>query len=204
MKLYAISVLKVTPASKEIEPLICSMATDVSDAGMLHRSSAREFLRFFSRTVAKRATPLSKTQVSEKGRVLYAHSFQGGSLVAIAIADEDYNMRVAFSMLEKIAVQFLDTFRGQWEGVSKDDALTWPFLGETLVKYQDPSEADQLMKIHKDLEETKIIMHTAIEQALERDEKLDHLVGLSADLGFASKGFYGAARKTNSSCCVVA
>ena len=43
-----------------------------------------------------------------------------------------------------------------------------PSLEATLTKYQDPAEADKLMAIQKDLDETKAIMHDTIEAALER------------------------------------
>ena len=43
-----------------------------------------------------------------------------------------------------------------------------PSLEATLTKYQNPAEADKLMAIQKDLDETKAIMHKNIEAALER------------------------------------
>ena len=43
-----------------------------------------------------------------------------------------------------------------------------PSLEETLKKYQNPAEADKLMAIQKDLDETKAIMHDTIDAALER------------------------------------
>lgn len=203
MKLYSIMILKVDAGSPK-EPLVCCQATDVSDVGMFQRSAAREFLTFFSRTVAKRMTPMSRTQVTENGRVLFAHSFANGSLVATAIADDEYSTRVAFTMLSQVEAAFTDKFRGQWEGVTRDDALKFPMLDETLVKYQKPEEADKVLKIQRDIEETKVIMHSAIDQVLARGEKIDHLVDVSGDLSMASKGFYKSAKKTNSSCCAVA
>uniref|UniRef100_A0A7S1PTQ2 V-SNARE coiled-coil homology domain-containing protein n=1 Tax=Neobodo designis TaxID=312471 RepID=A0A7S1PTQ2_NEODS len=202
MKLYAIMIVKVDPGATG-EPVVCCQATDVSDVGMFQRSAAREFLVFFSRTVAKRVTPLSRTQVTEQGRVLFAHSFAGGRLVATAIGDDEYNGRVAFSMLSTVEQQFQDTFRGRWEGVSKDDALSFPYLGETLAKYQKPEEADKILKIQRDIDDTKVVLHSAIDQVLERGEKIDNLVEISGDLSMASKGFYKSAKKTNSTCCVV-
>ena len=43
-----------------------------------------------------------------------------------------------------------------------------PSLQATLTKYQNPAEADKLMAIQKDLDQTKAIMHDTIEAALER------------------------------------
>ena len=46
------------------------------------------------------------------------------------------------------------------------------------------------MKIQKELDETKIVLHKTIESVLERGEKIDTLVAKSNDLSGASKQFY--------------
>jgi synaptobrevin family protein YKT6 len=203
MKLYSIMICKVAPG-EEREPLILVSATDVSDVGRFQRSAAREFLTFFTRTVSKRMEPLSRVQITDKGRMLFGHSFAGGQLVASAIADEGYNMRVAFNMLADIEQNFMDAFRSHWEAANRDCALTWPYAEATLAKYQKPEEVDQVLKLRKEIEETQLTMHSTIEQALMRGEKLDHLVDASADLGVASKAFYKGAKATNPICCIVA
>ena len=48
-----------------------------------------------------------------------------------------------------------------------------------MKKYQDPHQVDPMMKMEKDLDETKIILHKSIEAVLERDEKLHDLVAKS-------------------------
>ena len=47
-----------------------------------------------------------------------------------------------------------------------------------------------MMKMEKDLDETKIILHRSIEAVLERDEKLHDLVAKSDELSEGSKMFY--------------
>ncbi|CAN6806639.1 unnamed protein product [Brassica oleracea] len=42
---------------------------------------------------------------------------------------------------------------------------------------QDPAEADKLLKIQRELDETKIILHKTIDSVLARGEKLDSLSG---------------------------
>ena len=46
------------------------------------------------------------------------------------------------------------------------------------------------MKIQKELDETKIVLHKTIESVLERGEKIDTLVNKSNDLSSQSKAFY--------------
>lgn len=80
-----------------------------------------------------------------------------------------------------------------------------------LTKYQDPKQADTIMKVQKELDETKIILvsyqshsggvslnswqHKTIESVLERGEKLDNLVERSNALSAQSKMFYKTAKK---------
>ncbi|CAF1698565.1 unnamed protein product [Brassica oleracea var. botrytis] len=52
---------------------------------------------------------------------------------------------------------------------------------------QDPAEADKLLKIQRELDETKIILHKTIDSVLARGEKLDSLVEKSSDLSMASQ-----------------
>ena len=46
-----------------------------------------------------------------------------------------------------------------------------------IVKYQDPMEADKILKIQKELDDTKVVLHKTIDSVLARGEKLDNLAG---------------------------
>ena len=59
-----------------------------------------------------------------------------------------------------------------------------------MVKYQDPQQADSIMRIQKELDETKIVLHKTIESVLQRGEKIDDLVAKSDGLSAQSKMFY--------------
>ena len=69
--------------------------------------------------------------------------------------------------------------------------------------YQDPAAADKLMRIQRDLDETKVILHKTIESVLERGQRLDDIVAKSEDLSMASQMFYKQARNTNSCCTIM-
>lgn len=58
------------------------------------------------------------------------------------------------------------------------------------------------MKIQRELDETKIVLHKTIDSVLQRGESLDRLVEKSNGLSAQSKMFYGQAKKQNS-CCVI-
>lgn len=50
------------------------------------------------------------------------------------------------------------------------------------------------MKIQKELDETKIVLHKTIESVLQRGEKIDDLVAKSDGLSAQSKMFYSELR----------
>ena len=71
------------------------------------------------------------------------------------------------------------------------------------MKYQDPAQADKLLKVQKELDETKIVLHKTIDSVLDRGEKLNSLVEKSTDLSMASQMFYKQARKQNQCCTLM-
>eukprot|EP01012_Entosiphon_sulcatum_P044374 TRINITY_DN5903_c0_g1_i1.p1 TRINITY_DN5903_c0_g1~~TRINITY_DN5903_c0_g1_i1.p1 ORF type:complete len:200 (+),score=49.52 TRINITY_DN5903_c0_g1_i1:143-742(+) len=198
MKLFSLMVLKWKDSE---EPVILSSAFDLSSFNYFQRGNMKELMTFMSRTLAKRCPAGTRQQVEKESYVAYVHSRTDG-LAAVLTCDKDYPDRVAFVLCGKILTDF-EKFRGQFEGKCTDHCIAGsPQLEADLVKYQDPSQADQIMKIQKDLDETRTIMHQAIDDLLERGEKIDDLVAKSGDLGVTSKGFYTAA-KGNNSCCKI-
>jgi synaptobrevin family protein YKT6 len=130
--------------------------------------------------------------------VFYAFSSPKG-LTGIIICDDEYPQRVSFSLLNKIIDESLVKFpKNTW----KPGGANYPELKEYLIKYQDPKQADQIMKVQDQLDETKLVMNKTIEALLQRGEKLDDLIDKSQEISFQSKAFYKQAKKTNS-CCVI-
>lgn len=70
-------------------------------------------------------------------------------------------------------------------------------LQSYLTKYQDPRQADTIMRVQAELDETKVVLHKTIESVLERGEKLDNLVERSNALSAQSKMFYKTAKKVS-------
>nr|VDC72593.1 unnamed protein product [Brassica rapa] len=64
--------------------------------------------------------------------------------------------------------------------------LPWPYLDNALTKFQDPVEADKLLKIQRELDETNIILHKTIYSVLARGEKLNSLVEKTSMMVFIS------------------
>ena len=70
-----------------------------------------------------------------------------------------------------------------------------------LKKFQDPKEADKLMKIEKELDEVQVMLTKTLNDLLERGEKLDELAKQSEDISETSYNFYRKSKKANQRCC---
>lgn len=116
---------------------------------------------------------------------MHVHVRSNG-LAAVAVCDAEYPSRVAFTLLMKVQEDFM-TAHADATWLDATDELAFPPLDDMIRKYQDPHEADAIMKIQKDLDDTKIILHKTIDSVLERGVKLDNLVEKSTDLSAQSK-----------------
>ncbi|KAH8158614.1 hypothetical protein CIB48_g9630 [Xylaria polymorpha] len=195
------------------------------------RQNYGEFMTLFSKTVAERTRPGQRQDVEEQGatprlsapaartkrterqRGIDADCILGNrlhisrlrpdrSVCGIIMSDHEYPALVAHQLLSKVMDEFLASHpRSAWASASAN-SIAMPQLKEYLIKYQDPHQADSIMKIQKELDETKIVLHKTIESVLQRGEKIDDLVAKSDGLSNQSKMFYQQAKKQNS-CCVV-
>ncbi|GAA5817218.1 palmitoyltransferase [Mucor flavus] len=195
MKLYSILILRKDADKAKI----LASQFDLSSFGFFQRGSVQEFMNFSAATIAERTPAGQRQSVESENNVAHVYSHPQG-ISGMIISDKDYPSRVAFSLLNKIMDEFLVKFPTDvWK---KADTLEYPEIADYLVKYQDPQQADTIMKVQKELDETTAILHKTIDSVLQRGEKLDSLVDRSEALSNQSKMFYKTAKKTNS-CCVV-
>ncbi|CAJ2664342.1 unnamed protein product [Trifolium pratense] len=183
MKITALLVLKSTGDGSE--SVFLANASDVSHFGYFQRHSVREFIVFVGRTVANR-TPQGQRQ-SVQHEEYKVHAYNRNGLCAVGFMDDHYPVRSAFSLLNQVLDEYQKAFGESWRSIQADSTQTWPYLDEALVKFQDPAEADKLLKIQRELDETKIILHKTIDSVLARGERLDSLVEKSSDLSAASQ-----------------
>ena len=130
------------------------------------------------------------------------------------IADQEYPVRPAFSLLTKLLDDFIA--KVPQSSFNAPAAISFPEVNTYLQKYQDPRQADAIMKVQQELDETKIILvrltrravahseltarvygaqHKTIESVLQRGEKINDLVDRSNELSMQSKMFYKTAKK---------
>ncbi|EPQ51550.1 snare protein YKT6 [Gloeophyllum trabeum ATCC 11539] len=198
MKIYSLAVVLVPHTGAST---ILAHASDLSSFSFYQRGSVGEFMTFFSKTVAERTPQGQRQSVQENNYVAHVYNRGGAEqLAGVIITDQEYPVRPAFSLLTKVLDDF--TAKVPQSSFGNTSAISFGELNAYLQKYQDPRQADAIMKVQQELDETKIILHKTIESVLQRGEKLDSLVDRSNALSAQSKMFYKTAKKQNS-CCVI-
>mmetsp|Transcript_25512 Transcript_25512/g.25759 ORF Transcript_25512/g.25759 Transcript_25512/m.25759 type:complete len:200 (+) Transcript_25512:97-696(+) len=198
MRILAIGILRYNSDCEDSIMLV--QACELSSFGFFQRGSAREMITFFSKTICKRTPPGQRQSVQNQDYFVHVFMRTDG-LCGCVTCDSEYPPRVAFSLLTKL----LDDFSIQvpsWRTETKHETLTWPPLDDAVIRYQDPEQADPIMRIQKNLDETRDVLHNTIESVLQRGEKLEDLVERSGELSAQSKLFYKQAKRANS-CCIL-
>ncbi|KAL9935242.1 hypothetical protein V8E36_005590 [Tilletia maclaganii] len=174
-----------------------------------------------SQTVAERTPPTQRQSVQENSYVAHVHARPASDgIVGVIVTDTEYPTRVVFSLLNKVLDEFVlkvpkTSYSSQVSAITTGSQAAptgkgtllasdsvFPQAQDYLKRYQDPRQADTIMKVQQELDETKIVLHKTIDSVLQRGEDLDKLVEKSATLSSSSKQFYKTAKKQNS-CCVV-
>lgn len=148
-------------------------------------------MTFFTKTVADHTKPGQRQDIEEKSYTFHAYGRTEG-VTGVIISDGEYPALVAHQVLSKVVDEFLAKHPRTSFSMPNisEGSFQFPQLKEYITKYQDPSQADSIMKIQRELDETKITLHKTIESVLERGEKIDSLVQKSDGLSAQSKLFY--------------
>lgn len=202
MKIFEIAVYKPVAQGKSFE---LTAAKDLSQFSFFQRSSIAEFMKFFGETITSRTQPGQRQSIEQDGYI--GHVFYRSEGVAgLLITDKEYPIRPAYTLLNKVLDEFIATYPpAQWSSLTTEPPAgkyALPALEQYIKKYQDPSQADAIMRVQQELDDTKVVLHNTIENLLQRGEKLDALVDKSSSLSASSKAFYKQSKKTNS-CCVI-
>lgn len=199
MKILGIGLLRYGTDIEE--PVMLVQSCDLSSFGFFQKGTVREMITFFNKTITKRTPPGQRQSVQNQEYFVHVYMRADG-LCGCVTCDSEYPPRVAFSLLTQLLEDF-DTQVPTWKRESRNEAITWPPLDEAVAKYQDPTNADQIMRIQKNLDETRDVLHQTIDSVLQRGEKLEDLVERSGYLSDQSKMFYKQAKRANSCCAVV-
>lgn len=201
MKLFYIGVL-FKDVSKTTEIV---SEKDLSLFSFFEKSSVSQFMTFFSETISHRTKEGERQSVGEGTYV--GHTYVGPQGIAcVIISDLEYPARPAYTLINNVLDEFFLLYKeNDWKMSVTDKLKSLQFenLKNYLKTYQNPVQADSIMKVQHELDETKFVLYKTIESVLQRGEKLDNLIDKSEALTASSKMFYKQAKKTNSCCSIV-
>jgi synaptobrevin homolog YKT6 len=112
-------------------------------------------MTMFAKTVAERTKPGVRQDIEEKQYTFHAYASSQG-VAGIIITDPTYPKMVAHGVLSKMMDEFTSAHPRSQYGGTNVEPLAYPQLKEYIVKYQNPEEADSIMKIQQELDATKV------------------------------------------------
>ncbi|GAA34330.2 synaptobrevin homolog YKT6 [Clonorchis sinensis] len=199
MKLFSLQILFKTGDQCKL----LQASHELSTFRYFHRSSVKEFMVFTGKLVGEKTERCQRGLVKEQGTFFIivinlgyiveyiCHVFvRHDNLCGVLIADQEYPQRVAQTLLTKATEDFAAEYPSNTWAMMAEESAACKKIDEYLQRYQNPVEADGLMRLHNELDETKVILHNTLESLLARGEKLDDLVQRSEDLSVQSKMFY--------------
>jgi synaptobrevin family protein YKT6 len=200
MKVLSVIIMAAREGASAIQ---LASAYSLDDISFWYRSSVKEVANFVSREVVTRSKAGSMLSVEHKEYMCHVRVCSNNLGVAV-LADMEYPSRVAFALIQEVLDLFNKAYNeSQWTKFTSDTSLNVAGLDEAVAKYQKPEEADKIMKIQKQLDETKDVLRKNIDQLLERGEKIETLAARSEDLSYQSKAFMTQSEKLNSCCSIL-
>jgi len=199
MKLFSLMILYKEETTGKATFL--KSASELSSFSFFYKKSADEFMHFSGKLFAERSKVPSRNSMTEDKYRLCCY-VRPDNLAGVSVTDLEYDDRVSFTMLSKILDEFAQKVHvSRWSQIHHEKDCDFTGLSELLQKWQNPREADALMRVQDEVDETKVVLHNTMQSLLDRGEQLSDLVRASENLSDQSKMFYTQARKMNNSCC---
>lgn len=163
-----------------------------------YRGALQDNLQFQSRVIVERAQTGTRTLVPvlDVGTCYALVTARG--LAAAVVTAADYPQRTALVLLSEVLAVFeRETPSSSWEAVSTDTSMTCPQVEALFRKFQDPTEADRILKIETELDDVKSVVLTSMDALMQRGETLSSLISKTDDLSATSKRFRRMAEENN-------
>jgi len=193
---------------KNKPPVVLLRLEELGEFSFWTRGTIREFMIFASREVANRTNLGDRNCIRHSPKDMdmefHTHCYVNAEgLGCVVLTGGEYHQRVAFTLLSKTLEEVKKT---QGDSIFKnkiDTNLNMDTIAALFKKFQVPEEADSIMKIEKDLNETREVLIQNVEKLLVRGERLEELMEKSQDLSFQSKAFAKQAKSLNSCCTII-
>lgn len=170
----------------------------------LKRRFVQQSLNFGARTTINKIHKgeMIRLELEEQpDAFIYAHINDKG-IGTVIVCDKDYPESAALKILLELENRFLAIYSPELFGqYAEDQEMKFPEMDAMIKKYQDPKEADKLIKIEQDLGEIQTALHKTMNDLMDRGEKLDDLMKQSEDISGMAYTFYTKSKESNQKCC---
>lgn len=104
---------------------------------------------------------LLKKEISDYVDFVFHVYARSQGIAAVIISDSEYPSLAAHQILSKIIDEFIS--QNPSVGPNTTMPVAYPALKTYITKFQDPEQVDSIIKIQRELDETKIVLHKTIE-----------------------------------------
>lgn len=104
-------------------------------------------MQFTAKIIAERSGTPSRSSIKENEYLIHCY-VRHDNLSAVCITDEEYQARVAFTLLNKVLTDFETKIpQSQWTGIVNEKDCDYDKLPEFVTRWQNPREADALTRV---------------------------------------------------------
>ncbi len=178
VQLFALIMVKTKELPENTEPQILAGYVDIPWTVKIsgQAKELNEMSVYFSRFFAKKIREGEVRKVEHMNKVCYIIARKTG-LTGILISDTEYKSRIAFDIIENTMDKFESNHGNYLKkcGTYKDFGISKfnRICKETMDKYQDPSDVDEIEKCKIKLKDTKEVLTETLEKMIERTGKLE-------------------------------
>lgn len=150
-------------------------AWDLNSFSWMQRGTVQDMMAFMAKTVSERTQPTQRQSIQENNFTAHVHVRPAVDGVSgVLVSDSEYPVRVAYSLLNKLLEEFLMKVpKSSWQAQaaqiaasgaipSKGEGIVrvseFPFAQDYLARYQDPRQADTILRVQQELDDTKIVL----------------------------------------------
>jgi synaptobrevin family protein YKT6 len=188
-KLYGVYVLR----RQGEQATILDVERDFSDLSFIYRKSAIELCDFAVNNLV--TSPKTDRFMSAQEKQFLFQMFRKGDAATVVVTSADYPTRVSFTICKEVMAEY-DKCGGNFPGGK------CALVHRAVVEYQNPANADKLLRIQQNLDECRDVMTQNLQAALARGESLEELAQKSSTISDQSKLFAREAAKMNRCCSI--
>lgn len=150
-------------------------AWDLNSFSWMQRGTVQDMMAFMAKTVSERTQPGQRQSIQENNFTAHVHARPAvDGISGVIVSDSEYPVRVAYSLLNKLLEEFLMKVpKSRWNAQaaqlaasgsipSKGEGIVrssdFPQAQDYLARYQDPRQADTIMRVQQELDDTKIVL----------------------------------------------